>query len=608
MPFKLDLSRAEAATKSTRKNFVEGAQKVISLTTPTEDETARVKMESTAGSIGKSTGAVIGTTISTVAKLSPSEESSLIAGGATLGEEVGKFVSNTVYAKILAAAKSNSRDISLTPDVVDAKNKNHAVIHMFNKSATDIMGELPRIASLGYTHILLSPICLSVKSDHWWARYQPLEYRMIGGPIGSLKDIENLALEAFTKYDISLMADVVFNHMATPDNNNNSFDYPQKSVILKHPAVKADPSLLEQYNQIPSDDKYLFTKADFFTKGKEFSIKDYSKRDELLYGDLGNLPDLNVQRDHVKQRQAEYLDILIRHGIVSCRIDAGKHLEEQDVNYIMETFKFKMAEYYEDNEVIMSRILCLSENITSHDVFCEAIAPYLKLTKNFLEARYYNSMELYDMCSFLKNPTSSTALQDYVTKGENLRLNISSQKGTIPHSQSLNYVCTHDICRNPGQMNIYIGDAVSKKIAYCLAFFKTKGGTPYVFLDDLKSSKDSGTKIDYCHELDNSDLNTILAYYQSIPLADRISANLFVDKFFAIYAISKSSFLIINGSSKYKYNLKDSHPPHNYLNCIQNNTYVDIFGSGIKMTIKHGRICEPIITFPPFNAFIMKRE
>ncbi len=95
--------------------------------------------------------------------------------------------------------------------------------------------------------------------------------------------------------------------------------------------------------------------------------------------------------------------------------------------------------------------------------------------------------------------------------------------------------------------------------------------------------------------------------YLSINLIDRISTNLFVDKYFGIFAISKTSFFIINVNPKHHYKLKNNFPPDHYMNCIRNGKYANIFDDKIEMNIKHGKICESEVVFSKKNAFIFKR-
>ena len=105
--------------------------------------------------------------------------------------------------------------------------KSNVIVHMFNYPYDRIVGELATLDQAGVAFIQISPPQLS-NGGPWWGRSQPLEYRIIDGPLGNESQLKNLIDEA-EKRGIGIIADLVLNHMA---NLGPNFDlsYPPQFV------------------------------------------------------------------------------------------------------------------------------------------------------------------------------------------------------------------------------------------------------------------------------------------------------------------------------------------------------------------------------------------
>ena len=124
------------------------------------------------------------------------------------------------FSSLLATDKAFSSSIYSTyPPNYNVDNNDvytppgDAIVHMFNYPFTLIQKELAYIAETGFKYIQVSPPQLSRGDLEWYGRYQPLDYRVIDGPLGTETDLQNLINEA-AKYRIGIIIDVVLNHMA----------------------------------------------------------------------------------------------------------------------------------------------------------------------------------------------------------------------------------------------------------------------------------------------------------------------------------------------------------------------------------------------------------
>jgi alpha-amylase len=92
-----------------------------------------------------------------------------------------------------------------------------AIFHAFDQSFNDINSFVCQLARQGYSHIQIPPAQKSnpKQPNEWYYRYQPVEYGKIEGR-GSEDDLKNLINKAAScDPPIKVIADVVFNHMAS---------------------------------------------------------------------------------------------------------------------------------------------------------------------------------------------------------------------------------------------------------------------------------------------------------------------------------------------------------------------------------------------------------
>ncbi len=97
-----------------------------------------------------------------------------------------------------------------------------AIFHAFNQNYSEVEKFVCKLADQGYSHVQISPAQKSNPGNEWWKRYQPLDYSVIEG-LGSENDLKKLTDKAHS-CNVQVIADVVFNHMANLDGNDEFED------------------------------------------------------------------------------------------------------------------------------------------------------------------------------------------------------------------------------------------------------------------------------------------------------------------------------------------------------------------------------------------------
>lgn len=314
-----------------------------------------------------------------------------------------------------------------------------AILHMFDHSFIEIMRRLPEISSLGYDYIQISPAQLSRGDMEWWGRYQPLDYRIIDGPLGTEKDLKRLIDEA-ARAGVGIIADLVLNHAGNLGNNYH-LTYPPKWVREKYKVG------------------VLFDSSHF---KDPFCITNFDDRYQLLNGRLcnladpedGGLPDYDIFQEYVFNVHKTYVKKLIDLGIAGFRIDALKHMEESYFPRLLSDFKDR-------------NLLIFGEVIADRNSYDRNLGPYLRTT----------DMRLMDF------PYQKTMVDAFKINAD-LRLLLSTNNSmrALPRDRSVEFVTNHDIPNNGGTFAHLILDPTDELLAN-IYMFARKGGIPHMYTD-----------------------------------------------------------------------------------------------------------------------------
>ncbi|MFN6463932.1 MAG: alpha-amylase family glycosyl hydrolase [Nostoc sp. DedVER02] len=222
--------------------------------------------------------------------------------------------------------------ICIYPIKTLAAEKPTAIFHAFDQQYSDLEKLVCKIGKQGYSHIQISPGQKSNPAPEWWARYQPVDYSIIEGR-GSLLNLKKLISQAHS-CNVKVIADVVFNHMANLDGNDEFED------LTKFPGL-----FLSDFN------------SDSTHPGQKSCSINYSdgNRDSEINCWLGGLPDLRFT-NNVKKIQKAHLKKLLSLGIDGFRFDAAKHLPadvvKEYISYVKQQSQGKAWNYV---EVIIDR-------------------------------------------------------------------------------------------------------------------------------------------------------------------------------------------------------------------------------------------------------------
>lgn len=212
-------------------------------------------------------------------------------------------------------------------DVLPDKIEEGMIFHAFNWTYKQILENLDSIRDAGFRSIQTNPV-QQPKSNgtKWEFFYQPVSFSIAKtSPLGTKDDLIALT-RAAKERGMSIIADIVFNHMATPGMNESS----------KVPPI--DPEIEEYEPYIYQHENECFHRVD--TSYGSGNVT------QLYPG----LPDLNTANEHVQERALSLLKECIDAGIDGFRFDAAKHIETpEDPNFassFWDNTLEKAKEYY----------------------------------------------------------------------------------------------------------------------------------------------------------------------------------------------------------------------------------------------------------------------
>ena len=202
---------------------------------------------------------------------------------------VGNFITNN-FSTVAYAADSND---------LPSNTKDGTILHAFDWSFATIKNELPNIAAAGYKSVQVSPVqgtkSSSTNPSEWWLLYQPTNQSIGNAQLGSYDDFKALCTEA-DKYGISIIVDVVMNHMANngnPDQLDSKVDQSFKDSSLYH---------------------------------NQGQCSNWNSRYDITQKGIG-MPDLNTQSSAVQSKAITFLNQCVDAGADGFRFDTAKHIE-----------------------------------------------------------------------------------------------------------------------------------------------------------------------------------------------------------------------------------------------------------------------------------------
>lgn len=271
-----------------------------------------------------------------------------------------------------------------------------AIVQLFNWTFNDIKDKIPTLKALGYSHIHVSPPQKSnEKVWQWWGRYQPVDFSVISGPLGSETEFEQMSKYA-EAHAIQIVVDTVLNHTVDVDEQPDP------------PFVRLDGNKVSEV-RLPQ-----FRPEHFHQKCQTAAG---TGADQECWLEC-KLADLNTRDTHVRQVAKDYLKKLADLGVNGYRFDAAIHIE---------------PEFYTDVLSVVPGKLVFGEIIKSSTSHFE---PWIAIEK----------MRFYDF------PLANMMKEAFAPGGDLTKLKEPKANGrALDGSKAITFVRNHDIDR--GQVN-----------------------------------------------------------------------------------------------------------------------------------------------------------
>jgi alpha-amylase len=224
------------------------------------------------------------------------------------------------------------------------------ILHAHNWKLPHIAEHLEYLKSSGFDAVQISPVQKSPVGDAWYLRYQPVDHLQIEG-LGDRSDLEALCSGA-AQLGMTIVADVVFNHMAVPPGARRS-DWLAADAARGNGDSTAIEKLYDKLNMFPH-----LTRQDF-APWRDMQGDDWDN--DHRYESWGNgewpelLPTENVLRIH-----NQHLRILWDCGVRGIRFDAVKHMRPSHLAEYVKTLRsfgencWFYGEVFSDNPVMHS--------------------------------------------------------------------------------------------------------------------------------------------------------------------------------------------------------------------------------------------------------------
>ncbi len=242
-----------------------------------------------------------------------------IALGAAAAVAVGLGVTPTLVADAAAKASRKADVPGVTANLFEWNWTSVA------KECTDVLGPA------GYSGVQVAPPQDSVKrqglgdgSDTvlhpWWEVYQPVSYALTSR-MGSEAEFRAM-VRGCRQAGVKVYVDAVINHMTGQGRTSYGG---QSYTPYNYPDVP----------YVPSDFHYNVGAC----PSSDGGIQDFNNKQQVFRCNLVGLEDLRTGTDKVQAELAAYLNKLIDYGVSGFRVDAGKHIGQDDLDGIYDRLK-----------------------------------------------------------------------------------------------------------------------------------------------------------------------------------------------------------------------------------------------------------------------------
>ena len=298
-------------------------------------------------------------------------------------------------------------------DVLPTSNDEGIILHAFNWKYEDIKNNLEAIKNAGYKMVQTSPVQQPKSGGaRWEFFYQPVSFSIgDSSPLGTKQDLKDLC-DAAEKEGISIICDIVFNHLATDGGKD----------INGLPTI--DPEI-ENY------EPYIYAHQDECFHHYKTSDVSGSGHVTMYYP---GLPDLNTANEKVQERSLALLKECIDVGVDGFRFDAAKHIEtpedkEYSSNFWVNTLEAAKTYYHEKtNKDLFAYGEILNDVDGGRDL--SLYTKYMKVTDNgYIGSGVFNAAAL---------------------RAKDASLAVNAEYGKKPSTKIVTWVESHDTFTTDG--------------------------------------------------------------------------------------------------------------------------------------------------------------
>lgn len=192
----------------------------------------------------------------------------------------------------------------------------------------------------GVKYVEVSPPQESIQGTQWWTSYQPVSYRL-DSKLGTEAEFRDM-IETCQAAGVGIIADVVLNQTTGSDVAAGE----QTGVAgTKYNGSTGDyPGFTGEDGQYPQG----VTAADFHDYENGKSISDYTNQQEVQEGRLSSMWDFDTSSAKVQDIQSDYLAKLYKMGVQGFRMDAVKHINNEDMKAIKDQMAKKVGKSADD--------------------------------------------------------------------------------------------------------------------------------------------------------------------------------------------------------------------------------------------------------------------
>ncbi|MBT0768316.1 alpha amylase C-terminal domain-containing protein [Kineosporia sp. J2-2] len=340
-----------------------------------------------------------------------------------------------------------TREPGITP--LKASGRSDVMANLFEWNWNSVASECTRVLGpAGYAGVQVSQPADSLRrtalgdgSDTvlhpWWEIYQPVSYELTSR-MGTEAEFRAM-VRTCRAAGVKVYVDAVVNHMT----GQGSVSYGGT-----------------EYSHFAYDG--LYDAADFHHRGEECSsstggIEDFNNLRQVRYCELVGLADLDTSDPHVRDTLAAYLNKLLGYGVSGFRVDAAKHVGQDDLIALRKKLHRTVDG---DRPYVALEVFGGGPGSLSPQAFTEAGSAVLGLDADI---QIKNAFKSYPA-----DGTGSLAtLRDF---GEG--------SGLTPGDKTLSFVQNHDTERNGDSLNYKDGATNLLAQQFLLAYGY---GTPQVY-------------------------------------------------------------------------------------------------------------------------------